>query len=99
VRSSGEIAFRPRLGQILSRLRICPEHTRNRGFPRASGSLATELGVGAALHDLPWPAVEGPMAELGLSMTANQNSIRASSDAVTVMLEGKSRGPFPFNGS
>jgi hypothetical protein len=49
---------------------------------------------------LHWPAVEWAMAELNLSMTANQNSIpRELVYDVNVMLEGKLEGvPFPFIG-
>jgi len=70
-------------------------------FPSASGTLAhSSLGVGARFTTLHWPAVEWAMAELGLSMTANQNSIpRELVYDVDVMLEGKLEGvPFPFIG-
>jgi hypothetical protein len=70
-------------------------------FPSASGTLShSSLGVGARFTTLHWPAVEWAMAELGLSMTANQNSIpRELVYDVDVMLEGKLEGvPFPFIG-
>jgi hypothetical protein len=45
-------------------------------FPVARGSLAhSSIGVGARFTTLHWPAVEWAMAELGVSLTANQNSI------------------------
>ncbi|TVR43535.1 MAG: hypothetical protein EA402_09540 [Planctomycetota bacterium] len=45
-------------------------------FPTASGSLKYQsIGVGARFTTLHWPAVEWTMAQLGVSLTANQNSI------------------------
>ncbi|MFW5751054.1 MAG: tagaturonate epimerase family protein [Planctomycetota bacterium] len=45
-------------------------------FPTASGSLARQsLGIGARFTALHWPAVDWAMAKLGISLTANQNSI------------------------
>lgn len=70
-------------------------------FPSASGTLAYQsLGVGARFTTLHWPAVEWTMAELGLSLTANQNSIpRELVYDVDAMLEGRLEGvPFPFIG-
>lgn len=70
-------------------------------FPSATGSLAhSSLGVGARFTTLHWPAVEWVMAELGLSLTANQNSIpRELVYDVDAMLEGRLEGvPFPFIG-
>jgi hypothetical protein len=70
-------------------------------FPTATGTLSKQsLGVGARFTTLHWPAVEWAMAELGLSMTANQNSIpRELVYDVAAMLEGRLAGvPFPFIG-
>ena len=71
-------------------------------FPRADGTLEhSSLGVGARFTTLHWPAVEWAMAELGLSMTANQNSIpRELVYDVNAMLGGRLEGvPFPFIGA
>lgn len=71
-------------------------------FPTATGTLAhSSLGVGARFTTLHWPAVEWAMAALGLSMTANQNSIpRELVYDVSAMLEGRLEGvPFPFIGA
>lgn len=71
-------------------------------FPSASGTLAhSSLGVGARFTTLHWPAVEWAMAALGLSMTANQNSIpRELVYDVGAMLAGRLEGvPFPFIGA
>jgi hypothetical protein len=71
-------------------------------FPTASGTLErSSLGVGARFTTLHWPAVEWAMAELSLSMTANQNSIpRELVYDVDVMLAGRLEGvPFPFIGA
>src|SRR5882724_667808 len=71
-------------------------------FPAATGSLQHQsLGVGARFTTLHWPAVEWTMSALGLSMTANQNSIpRELVYDVSAMLEGRLEGvPFPFIGA
>jgi hypothetical protein len=71
-------------------------------FPTATGTLAhSSLGVGARFTTLHWPAVEWTMSALGLSMTANQNSIpRELVYDVGAMLEGRLQGvPFPFIGA
>ena len=45
-------------------------------FPTASGTLEYQsLGIGARMTTLHWPACDWAMANLGLSVTANQNSI------------------------
>lgn len=71
-------------------------------FPTASGTLShSSLGVGARFTTLHWPAVEWAMSALGLSMTANQNSVpRELVYDVGAMLEGRLEGvPFPFIGA
>jgi hypothetical protein len=99
---SGEAAF-PATWQNLLRLKnLLQEHNpQSTVFPSATGSLAhSSLGVGARFTTLHWPAVEWAMAELNLSMTANQNSIpRELVYDVNVMLDGHLEGvPFPFIG-
>lgn len=45
-------------------------------FPSATGTLEYQsLGIGARMTALHWPACDWAMAQLGLSVTANQNSI------------------------
>jgi hypothetical protein len=71
-------------------------------FPSAGGTLArSSLGVGARFTTLHWPAVEWAMAQLGLSLVANQNSIpRELVYDVEAMLAGKlDTVPFPFIGT
>ena len=70
-------------------------------FPLAAGTLASSsLGIGARFTTLHWPAVAWVMKELGLSLTANQNSIpRELVYDVDAMLEGRlAQVPFPFIG-
>ncbi|MCK6490570.1 MAG: hypothetical protein L6R48_20130 [Planctomycetes bacterium] len=70
-------------------------------FPSAAGGLdRRSLGVGARFTTLHWPAVEWAMAQLGLSMVANQNSIpRELVWDVDAMRDGRlDRVPFPFIG-
>lgn len=70
-------------------------------FPVARGTLArSSLGIGARFTTLHWPAVAWAMKELGLSLTANQNSIpRELVYDVDAMLEGRLASvPFPFIG-
>ncbi len=71
-------------------------------FPSAGGNLGRgTLGVGARFTTLHWPAVEWAMAQLGLGLTANQNSIpRELVYDVDAMLDGKlDTVPFPFIGA
>lgn len=70
-------------------------------FPVARGSLSrASIGVGARFTTLHWPAVAWAMKELGLPLTANQNSIpRELVYDVGAMLEGRlAEVPFPFIG-
>ena len=99
---SGDVAF-PATWQNLLRLKnLIQEHDPlSTVFPSASGSLAhSSLGIGARFTTLHWPAVEWVMAELQLSLTANQNSIpRELVYDVDAMLQGRLEGvPFPFIG-
>ena len=59
-------------------------------FPTATGALETQsLGIGARMTTLHWPAVDWAMAQLGLPLTANQNSIpRELVYDVNKMLDG-----------
>jgi hypothetical protein len=70
-------------------------------FPSAAPALCQRsLGVGARFTTLHWPAVEWVMAQLGLPLVANQNSIpRELVYDVDAMLAGRlDRVPFPFIG-
>lgn len=71
-------------------------------FPSAGGRLGqSTLGIGARFTTLHWPAVEWAMAQLGIGLTANQNSIpRELVYDVDAMLEGRlDTVPFPFIGA
>ncbi|MEX1117868.1 MAG: tagaturonate epimerase family protein [Terrimicrobiaceae bacterium] len=71
-------------------------------FPGTRGTLGHgTLGVGARFTTLHWPAVDWVMSELGISLTANQNSIpRELVYDVNAMLGGKLDSvPFPFIGT
>jgi len=100
--ASGEVAFPATWTNLLRMKNLLLEHDpESTVFPSASGSLVhSSLGVGARFTTLHWPAVEWAMAALGLSMTANQNSIpRELVYDVDVMLAGRLEGvPFPFIG-
>jgi hypothetical protein len=98
----GRIAFPATWANLLTLkdlvLRHDPESTI---FPVARGTLArSSIGVGARFTTLHWPAVEWTMAQLGTSLTANQNSIpRELVYDVEAMLAGTlARVPFPFIG-
>lgn len=71
-------------------------------FPCATEQLGrSTLGIGARFTTLHWPAVEWAMAQLGIGVTANQNSIpRELVYDTDVMLAGKLDSvPFPFIGT
>ncbi len=82
---------------------LVQEHDpRSTIFPTATGRLGeSTLGVGARFTTLHWPAVEWAMAQLGLGVTANQNSIpRELVYDVNAMLDGRlDTVPFPFIGA
>jgi len=71
-------------------------------FPTSGGNLGRgTLGIGARFTTLHWPAVEWAMANLGLGLTANQNSIpRELVYDVDAMMDGRlDTVPFPFIGA
>lgn len=71
-------------------------------FPTAGANLGrSTLGVGARFTTLHWPAVDWVMAQLGVGLTANQNSIpRELVYDVDEMLAGRlDTVPFPFIGT
>ena len=70
-------------------------------FPRAADPLRkSSLGIGARFTTLHWPAVAWVMKELGLPLTANQNSIpRELVYDVDAMIDNRLADvPFPFIG-
>ena len=99
----GRSAFPASWENLLKLKNLALEHDAGSTiFPKAAGTLAHQsLGVGARFTTLHWPAVEWAMAELGLSMTANQNSIpRELVYDIDAMLEGRLEGvAFPFIGA
>jgi hypothetical protein len=99
----GRVAFPASWENLLKLKNLALEHDPGSTiFPKAAGTLAHQsLGVGARFTTLHWPAVEWAMAELGLSMTANQNSIpRELVYDIDAMLEGRLQGvAFPFIGA
>jgi hypothetical protein len=101
--ADGRTAFPATFRNLLALKNLVQEHdAESTIFPAAVGSLErSSLGVGARFTTLHWPAVEWAMAALGLSMTANQNSIpRELVYDVNAMLAGKLEGvPFPFIGA
>ncbi len=99
----GELQLVPLLWEGLAPLKnlVQEDDPGSTVFPVARGTLArSSLGVGARFTTLHWPAVAWVMKELGLSLTANQNSIpRELVYDVDAMLEGRlSLVPFPFIG-
>ena len=71
-------------------------------FPNAAGRLGqSTLGLGARFTTLHWPATEWAMAQLGVGLTANQNSIpRELVYDVDQMLAGRlDTVAFPFIGA
>lgn len=70
-------------------------------FPVAQGALeSTSIGVGARFTTLHWPAVAWTMSQLGISLTANQNSIPRELvyDPDAMLKDMLSECPFPFIG-
>jgi hypothetical protein len=98
----GRFAFPASWVNLLALKNLVQEHDpASTMFATATGTLDhASLGVGARFTTLHWPAVEWAMAELGLSMTANQNSIpRELVYDVGAMLEGRlDTVAFPFIG-
>jgi hypothetical protein len=96
-------AFPATFANLLRLKNLAQEHQSSSTiFPTAAEKLGrSTLGIGARFTTLHWPAVEWAMAQLGLGMTANQNSIpRELVYDVNAMLEGRlDTVPFPFIGA
>lgn len=98
----GRTAFPATWANLLTLKNLVLEHdAESTIFPVARGTLErSSIGVGARFTTLHWPAVEWAMAQLGVSLTANQNSIpRELVFDVDAMLAGTLDSvPFPFIG-
>ena len=101
--SDGSLIFPASWTNLLALKNLVQEHdAASTLFPSAAGNLGRgTLGVGARFTTLHWPAVEWAMAQLGLGLTANQNSIpRELVYDVDAMLDGRlDTVPFPFIGA
>ena len=98
----GKTAFPASWRNLLRLKNLVQEHdAASTIFPTASGTLDhASIGVVERFTTLHWPAVEWAMAALGVSLTANQNSIpRELVYDVDAMLAHKlDVVPFPFIG-
>ena len=101
--NDGRTAFPATWENLLILKNLIQEHDpESTVFPTANQRLGeSTIGVGARFTTLHWPGVDWAMAQLGIGMTANQNSIpRELVYDVDVMLAGKlDRVPFPFIGT
>lgn len=99
----GAVIFPVTFSNLLRLKNLIQEHNpASTIFPSATEQLGrSTLGVGARFTTLHWPAVEWAMAQLGIGVTANQNSIpRELVYDTDVMLAGKLDSvPFPFIGT
>jgi hypothetical protein len=99
----GAVIFPATFANLLRLKNLIQEHNpASTIFPGATAQLGrSTLGVGARFTTLHWPAVEWAMAQLGIGVTANQNSIpRELVYDTDVMLAGKLDSvPFPFIGT
>jgi len=71
-------------------------------FPTAGANLGSStLGIGARFTALHWPAVDWAMAQLGVGLTANQNSIPRELvyDVDEMLADRLDTVPFPFIGT
>jgi hypothetical protein len=71
-------------------------------FPTAGANLGrSTLGIGARFTSLHWPAVDWTMAQLGVGLTANQNSIPRELvyDIDEMLADRLDTVPFPFIGA
>jgi hypothetical protein len=99
----GAAVFPATFANLLRLKNLIQEHNpKSTIFPSATEQLGrSTLGIGARFTTLHWPAVEWAMAQLGIGVTANQNSIpRELVYDTDVMLAGKlDTVPFPFIGT
>ena len=101
--ADGAAIFPATFANLLRLKNLIQEHQpQSTIFPSATEQLGrSTLGIGARFTTLHWPAVEWAMAQLGIGVTANQNSIpRELVYDTEVMLAGKlDTVPFPFIGT
>lgn len=101
--AEGRVAFPATYANLLTMKNLVLEHDAGATiFPTAATVLGrSTLGVGARMTTMHWPAVEWAMAQLGIGLTANQNSIpRELVFDVNAMLDGRLDSvPFPFIGT
>lgn len=99
----GMKAFPATFAHLLELKNLIQEHDPEATiFPTATQRLGeSTIGVGARFTTLHWPGVDWAMAQLGIGVTANQNSIpRELVYDVDVMLADKlAKVPFPFIGT
>jgi len=99
----GRIYFPASWRNLLQLKNLIQEHDPDSTiFPTASGRLGrSTLGVGARFTTLHWPAVEWAMAQLGIGLTANQNSIPRELvyDVDAMLADQLDTVPFPFIGA
>src|SRR5258708_7173481 len=100
---SGDVYFPATFANLLTLKNLIQDYnSQSTIFPCATQKLGqSTLGIGARFTTLHWPAVEWAMGNLGLGVTANQNSIpRELVYDVDAMLAGKlDTVPFPFIGT
>lgn len=101
--ADGRIAFPASWANLLLlKNRILEHDVESTIFPGATQRLGeSTIGVGARFTTLHWPGVDWAMAQLGIGVTANQNSIpRELVYDVDVMLADQlEKVPFPFIGT
>ncbi len=101
--ADGRIAFPASFQHLLEMKNAIQEHDAEATvFPTANQRLGeSTIGVGARFTTLHWPGVDWTMAQLGVGVTANQNSIpRELVFDVEAMLADKlAKVPFPFIGT
>ncbi len=82
---------------------LVQEHDENSAiFPTARGTISrSTLGIGARFTTLHWPGVDWAMANLGIGVTANQNSIPRELvyDVDAMLADSLDSVPFPFIGA
>lgn len=100
---SGEAAFSASWKNLLSlKDAILEADPGATVFPTAGANLGrSTLGIGARFTTLHWPAVDWAMAQLGVGLTANQNSIPRELvyDVDEMLADRLDTVPFPFIGT
>ena len=100
---SGIIAFPASWTNLLSLKNLILEADAGATvFPTAGENLGrSTLGIGARFTTLHWPAVDWAMAQLGIGLTANQNSIPRELvfDVDEMLADRLDTVPFPFIGT